>query len=78
MSLKSKDSFLSKRDEFAKTLGCENLYEYIDQFPLYAGEFTLGNKLFTYDLLRDASKVPGDIAEFGCWKGSNLMFLAKV
>ena len=22
--------------------------------------------------------VPGDIYEFGCWKGSNLMFLAKL
>jgi hypothetical protein len=78
MNSKTKDSFLSNRDKFAKTSGCENLYEYIDQFSLYAGEFTLGNKLFTYDLLRAASKVPGDIAEFGCWKGSNLMFMAKV
>jgi hypothetical protein len=78
MKSRSKDPFLANRDEFAKSVGCENLYEYIDQFSLYAGAYTIGNKLFTYELLKEASKIPGNIAEFGCWKGSNLMFLAKV
>lgn len=76
--MKLEDSFLSKREKFAKFLGNEDLYEYIDQFSLYAGEHTIGNKLFTYELLKKTKKVPGHIAEFGCWKGSNLMFLAKI
>ena len=78
MDSKLKDFFLLNRSNFAKSVGNEDLYEYIDQFALYAGEHTIGNKLFTYELLKKASKVPGDIVEFGCWKGSNLMFLAKL
>ena len=39
---------------------------------------TIGNKLWTYDLLKKTVGIPGDIFEFGCWKGTNLMFLAKV
>jgi len=78
MKSKSKDLFLANRDEFSKSVGFENLYEYIDQFALYAGEHTIGNKIFTYELLKETSKIPGNIVEFGCWKGSNLMFLAKM
>jgi hypothetical protein len=78
MSSMNQDPFLANRGGFAKSVGCENLYEYIDQFALYAGEHTIGNKIFTYELLKEATKVPGDIVEFGCWKGSNLMFLAKM
>ena len=71
------DDFLANRDEFALLAGCKTLYDYIDHFALYAGEYTIGNKLFTYELLKESAKIPGHIAEFGCWKGSNLMFLAK-
>lgn len=78
MKLKSEiDNFLSNREQFAELAGCKNLYEYIDHFALYAGEHTIGNKLFTYELLKETAKIPGHIVEFGCWRGSNLMFLAK-
>ena len=73
-----KDEFIAKRDDFADEIGLPNLYEYIDQFALYAGTHTIGNKLFTYDLFRRSVGVPGDIVEFGCWKGANLMYLAKL
>lgn len=76
--MSAKDNFLSKRNEFAKSVGVENLYDYIDNFSLFAGQHTIGNKFFTYELLKATSKIPSDIAEFGCWKGSNLMFLAKL
>ena len=73
-----KDCFLEERKKFAGSIGVENLYDYIDQFSLYVGVHTLGAKLFTYDLFRMTRGIPGDIVEFGCWQGSNLMFLAKI
>ena len=74
----SSDNFLSNRNRFSSDLGIPKLYEFIDQFSLYAGVHTLGSKLWTYELLKDTVGVPGDIYEFGSWKGANLMFLAKV
>ena len=76
--MRKPDSFIDRRTEFAKSVGFEQLYSYIDHFGLYAGQHTIGNKLFTYEMFKLASAVPGDIAEFGCWKGSNLLFLAKL
>ena len=73
-----KTSSLKKRGAFAERAGFPNLYEFIDHYPLYAGVQTMANKLWTYELLRETQGIPGDIAEFGCWKGSNLMFLAKM
>jgi hypothetical protein len=73
-----KDSFLENRKKFSKEIGRPDLYEFIDQFALYAGVHTIGNKLWTYDLFKTTIGVPGDIYEFGCWKGANLMFLAKL
>lgn len=78
MNSTNKDEFLLKRNKLASFVGCENLYDFIDQFALYAGEQTIGNKIFTYELFKNTSNIPGHIAEFGCWKGSNLMFLAKL
>ena len=74
----SQDPFLSGRDEFARELGAPDLYEFIDHFSIYAGVHTIANKLWTYEMLRKTVSVPGDIMEFGTWKGSNLMFLAKM
>ena len=73
-----KDKFIEERNLFAKQAGVPNLYDFIDHFPLYAGIHTIANKLWTYELLNKTTGIPGDIAEFGCWKGSNLMFLAKI
>ncbi len=73
-----KDNFRESRKQFSKELGRPDLYEFIDQFALYAGIHTIGNKLWTYDLFKTTIGVPGDIYEFGCWKGANLMFLAKM
>ena len=46
------DNFLDKRKNFAKELGFPNLYEFIDQFSLFAGINTIGNKLWTYELIK--------------------------
>jgi hypothetical protein len=70
--------YLTKRKEFAKSIGRPDLYEYVDHFGLYAGTQTITGKLFVYELLKRSLSIPGHIAEFGTWKGSNLMFMAKV
>jgi hypothetical protein len=72
------DRFLDVRRDFAISVGFENLYDFVDHFSLFAGVHTIGNKIFTYELLKKTIGIPGDIVEFGCWKGSNLMFLAKM
>ena len=72
------DSFLDNRDKFSSELGFPDLYQFIDQFSLFAGAHTIGNKLWTYELLKQTVGVAGDILEFGSWNGANLMFLAKV
>lgn len=74
----SGDNFLKNRDKFADNIGFPDLYEFIDQFSLYAGVHTLGNKLWTYELLKKTVGIPGDMYEFGSWKGANLMFIAKI
>ena len=73
----SADSFINNRKDFATSIGKKDLYDYVDHFGLYAGLHTIGNKLWTYELFKKSVGVPGDIAEFGCWKGSNLLFLTK-
>ena len=48
----SVNNFLDKRKDFAKQLGFPNLYEFIDQFSLFVGIHTIGNKLWTYELIK--------------------------
>ena len=50
----------------------------LDAWPLYVGTKNLKRYLFLADLLRRVEDVPGDIAEFGCWKGATTSFFAKV
>jgi SAM-dependent methyltransferase len=69
--------YLSRRKKFAEDLGFPDLYAFIDQFALYAGEQTLATRLATYEILKQTLDVPGHIVEFGVWHGANLMFLAK-
>ncbi len=75
------DEFLEKRKVFAKKLENKNqkngIYDYIDHFALYAGKQTLGNKIATYEFLKQTIAIPGHVLEFGTWKGANLLFLAK-
>jgi hypothetical protein len=70
--------YLKQREEFAVSVGFNNLFEYIDQFGLYAGAQTIGRSLFTYEIIKRTIKIPGHIVEFGVWKGSNLLFMTKV
>ena len=70
--------YLSDRKSFAQQIDFPDLFDYIDQFALYAGLQTIGSKLFCYEVIKRTIKIPGHICEFGVWKGSNLLFMAKV
>ena len=50
----------------------------IDHWPLYVGIRNLARYMAISDLLRSTMVVPGHIAEFGSWKGANLMFMTKL
>ncbi len=48
-----------------------------DHWPLYVGEYSFSNMISKLDILDKTIDIPGDILEFGCWKGTNLMFISK-
>ena len=75
---KNDQLYLSRRQEFANNIGSPNLFKYIDQFGLYAGEQTLASHLISYEWLKLTIDVPGHIIEFGTWHGRNLLLMAKL
>ena len=75
---KSDQKFQNLRKKISNTFVDHDFYEIVDQFPLFAGLHTIGNKLFTYELIKSTLDIPGHIVEFGCWKGSNLVYMAKL
>lgn len=50
----------------------------IHHFPLFAGHVCLGRYLALYEAYKLTSGVAGHIAEAGIWKGSALLWLAKL
>lgn len=71
-------TYLENRKKTAEELGMENLWEIADQFGLYSGVQTIATRLAVYEILKLTVSIPGNIVEFGSWKGSNLLFMAKV
>lgn len=72
------DNYLKDRKIFSENFGKRDLFEVIDQWPLYCGVQNLARVLYIYDIFREIENVPGDLAEFGSWKGSNVVLLAKL
>ena len=70
--------YLSERKRVAAEFGVENLFGIVDHFGLYAGIQTIGRTLAVYELVKQTLNVPGNIMEFGCWEGSNLVLMAKI
>ncbi len=52
--------------------------DFIHQFPIYAGHVNLGRYLFFYDLYKQCRHLAGNVADLGTWKGSSLLFMAKL
>jgi hypothetical protein len=74
----SDQDYLARRRAFSAEAGPREIWSVMDQWPLYAGIGNLARSMAVADLFRSTLGVPGHIAEFGCWRGSNLMFLAKL
>ena len=73
------ERFLSKRSEFTfKKDHDKGDWDLIDHFPLYVGQKTLARYLAIYDIFKSCMHVPGDLAEFGSWKGANILYLCKL
>lgn len=70
--------YLTRRKAFAESIGNPDLFSFVDQFGLYCGVNTIGTKLAVYEIMKQVMEVPGNIVEFGSWKGGNLLFMAKV
>jgi hypothetical protein len=71
------EAYLKARAEISKKYGKREIWSLMDHWPLYCGIANLGRFLSIYDVLRETLDVPGHLAEFGSWKGANLMLLAK-
>ncbi len=72
------DNYLINREKFALNLPEKEFFEIIDHWPLYCGIENLARMLCIYDVFKEILCVPGDIAEFGSWKGSNVVFMSKL
>jgi hypothetical protein len=71
-------NYLQKRNKLVEDLGFPYLYDLIDHFGLYIGVQTLGRALAVYEIMKQTLHLPGHIAEFGCYKGANLLLMAKI
>ena len=52
--------------------------EIIFQFPIYVGIKSLSRYLMFYELYKSTKNLSGHIADIGSWKGSSIIFLAKL
>lgn len=74
----SKDrEYFKRRTQYSEELGKVDLWSVMDQWPLYVGTVNLARTLAIVDLFKSTMQVPGHVAEFGCWKGSTTLLLAK-
>lgn len=79
MKFSSSDTdYLSRRKKISEKYGSRELWSVIDHWPLYCGISNLARFLAISDLVRRSLAVPGHIAEFGSWRGANLLFMAKL
>ena len=70
--------YFDKRAAFTKSNSSLGIWEVADHWPLYVGRVNLARNLAITDLFRSTLTTPGDLVEFGCWKGSTTMLLAKL
>jgi len=70
--------YLSKRKTFSEKYGPRELWNVIDHWTLYCGISNLSRNIAISDLLRSTLTVPGHVAEFGSWRGANVIFMAKL
>ena len=72
------DKYLTERKKFKTEYSTKNIISFVDHWPAYVGIKNLKKFLFFYNQFLIIMKLKGDIAEFGCWRGSNVMFFSKL
>lgn len=75
---KQDEHYKNMRKNFSLEMGRREIWSTIDHWPLYVGMSNLARYMAIADILRSTLDVPGHLAEFGSWKGANLLFLAKL
>ena len=70
--------YLEARRKLSEDWGPRELWSVADHWPLYCGIGNLGRFMAIADLLRATLDTPGHVAEFGSWRGANLLFMAKL
>lgn len=79
MKFKTLDErYLTQRRTFSEQIGSRELWSVIDHWPLYVGVGNLSRFMAIADMLRASLDVPGHVAEFGSWRGANLMLMTKL
>jgi SAM-dependent methyltransferase len=71
-------TYLEERKSLSSKYGERELWSVIDHWPLYCGISNLARSLAIAKLFQSTLSVPGHVAEFGSWRGANLLFLAKL
>jgi hypothetical protein len=70
--------YFDRARHFSTKYGPRELWSVIHHWPLYCGIGNLARFMAIGDLVREQLDVPGDFAEFGSWRGANLLFMAKL
>jgi hypothetical protein len=70
--------YKESREVFSNESGKRELWSVIDHWPLYVGVSNLARFVAISDIVRETLNVPGDIAEFGMWRGATTMLMAKL
>jgi Macrocin-O-methyltransferase (TylF) len=70
--------YLDKRKTFSEKYGKRELWSIIDHWALYCGTANLARTIAISDIIRENLSIPGHIAEFGSWRGANLLYMAKL
>ena len=79
MKFKTMDRrYLEEWRKLSESWGPRELWSIVDQWPLYCGIGNLGRFMAIADLLRSTLDVPRHVAEFGSWRGANLLFMTKL
>lgn len=70
--------YFAQRSAFAASANVPELWNFLDHWPLYVGTANLARNLAITDLFKSTLATPGDVVEFGCWKGSTTLLLTKL
>lgn len=75
---KTDTQYLQDRRKFSKKYGHREIWDVMDHWPLYCGIKNLSRYLTIVEYLKETLEVPGHIAEFGSWRGSVIVLMAKI